>query len=368
MGLIGARLRLKRLRISRARQVERSACVVALAAGLIAGVSPAWSQASNNTAASNPVAIVAGQPISEAELLNQTRSQMQQLRNQEYEIKKQALDGLVNQNLLEAEARQQNVAVADLLMREVDSQLRETTEEEISAFYAGQKDRIGKPIEEVKGQIAQLLKQGRLQQARQDYVAKLRNKLPVEILLEPPRLNVSADPARLRGDVNAPVTIVEFSDFQCPFCLRAYPTIRAVLAKYPGKVRLSYRDFPLSAIHAQARSASEAARCAGDSGKFWEYHDILFEKPGDLSRENLMAHAAALSLDTPAFELCLEAGKHRAAVEQDYQEGQQAGISGTPAFYINGIFLSGAQQSTAFEQIIDSELARLARQSGSASQ
>jgi len=365
MGLMVSIVRRKKMR---ARCLKKSVCSVALAAGLIAGVSPAWSQASSNTAASNPVAIVGGLPISEAELLNQTRSQMQQLRNQEYEIKKQALDGLVNQMLLEAEARLQNVGAAELLMREVDSQLRETTEEEISAFYAGQKDRIGKPIEEVKDQIAQLLKQGRLQQARQNYVAKLRNKLPVEILLEPPRLNVKADPARMRGDVNAPVTIVEFSDFQCPFCLRAYPTLRAVLAKYPSKVRMSYRDFPLSTIHGQARIASEAARCAGDSGKFWEYHDMLFEKPGDLSRETLMAHAAALSLDTPAFELCLEAGKYRAAVEQDYQEGQQAGISGTPAFYINGIFLSGAQQSTAFEQIIDSELARIAKQSASASQ
>lgn len=310
-------------------------------------------------AVDKPVAIVGGQPILESDLLRQTRPQMQQLRNQEYEIKRTALDNLVVSKLVEAEAAAHNLSVPELLNREVSGKVRETTEEEITAFYEGQKDRINRPLEEVKDQIAAYLKQSRDQQARQDYFASLRRKLPVTILLEPVRQNVSPDPARTRGPENAPVTIVEFSDFQCPYCLKAYPTLRAVLEKYGDQVRLSYRDFPLRNIHAQAQEAAEASRCAGDQGKFWPYHDFLFENPSDFTRESLLAAADKLSLDTAALELCLESGKYRSAVEFDYQEGLQAGITGTPAFYINGIFLNGSQPATAFEQIIDSELARL---------
>lgn len=310
-------------------------------------------------AADKPVAMVAGQPILESELINQTRPQMQQLRNQEYEIKRSALDNLVTSRLVEAEAAAQSLSIQELLFREVDSKLREATDEEISAFYEGQKDRINRPIEEVKEQIAGYLKQSRGQQARQDYLASLRKKLPVEILLQPVRLNVKADPERMRGDENAPITIVEFSDFQCPYCLKAFPTLRSVLTKYGDRIKFSYRDFPLRNIHGQAQEAAEASRCAADQGKFWQYHDYLFENPSDLSRGKLIAASEKLSLDSAAFELCLESGKHRNAVERDYQEGLQAGISGTPAFYINGIFLNGSQPASAFEQIIDSELARL---------
>jgi len=335
-----------------------------LALGILASVACASPTPSNAEEGSSektdkPVAVVAGHPILESELNTQTRAQMQQLRNQEYEIKRSALDNLVIQKLVEAEAESQKISIQELLGREVDSKVRETTDEEIKAFYEGQKDRINRPLEEVKDQIAALLKQNRAQQARQDYFALLRKKLPVDILLQPVRLNIQADPQRVRGPQNAPVTIVEFSDFQCPFCLKAYPTVRAVLAKYGDKVRFSYRDFPLRQIHGQAQEAAEAGRCAADQGKFWQFHDYLFENPSDLSREKLIASAEKVSLDTAALELCVESGKHRSEVEQDYQQGLQAGINGTPAFYINGIFLNGSQPASAFEQIIESELTRL---------
>lgn len=343
----------------RRRFAYRSGVLLCAFATLAGGILQARAAQAPTVAADKPVAVVAGKPITESELLEQTRAQMQQLRNQEYEIKRNALDTMVTQKLVEAEADAQKLSIQDLLAREVDSKVRETTEEEITAFYEGQKDRINRPLAEVKDQIAAYLKQGRGQQARQDYFSSLRKKLPVEILLQPVRLNVQADPARTRGAASAPITMVEFSDFQCPFCLKAYPTVRAVLAKYGDKIRFSYRDFPLRNIHGQAQEAAEAARCAADQGKFWQYHDYLFENPGNLSREQLLEAAGKISLDTAALELCMESGKHRNAVEQDYQEGLQAGISGTPAFYINGIFLNGSQPASAFEQIIDSELARL---------
>jgi len=133
--------------------------------------------------------------------------------------------------------------------------------------------------------------------------------------------------------------------------------LNELLAKYDGKIRLAYRDFPLREIHAQAQSAAEASRCAGEQGKFWEYHDLLFAKPGKFDKPSLLEHARSLKLDEKLFESCLSGGKYKADVEKDAGEGTAAGVNGTPAFFVNGVFLSGAQPAAAFEKVIDDELA-----------
>ena len=161
----------------------------------------------------------------------------------------------------------------------------------------------------------------------------------------------------VRGNPDAPVTIVEFSDYQCPFCQRSQPTIREVLDKYKGKVRHAYRDFPLQQIHPQAESAAEAARCAGEQGKFWEYHTLLFANRDKLTGEGLKENAKAAKLDEKNFADCVASGKYKTKIAQDQHEGEEAGVSGTPAFFINGIFLGGAYPVAAFEKIIDAELA-----------
>lgn len=176
--------------------------------------------------------------------------------------------------------------------------------------------------------------------------------------LPTPKLNVRYDKARLWGKPQAPVTIVEFADFQCPYCRKAESTLKEVLAKYEGKVSLAYRDFPLQEIHANAEGASEAARCAGEQGKFWEYRDLLFSS-ATLDRSTLAGYAGTLGLNARDFNACLSANKYRAAVERDEIEGKQAGVDGTPAFFINGVPLTGAQPASAFEAIIDRQLAAM---------
>jgi protein-disulfide isomerase len=177
----------------------------------------------------------------------------------------------------------------------------------------------------------------------------------VAVLLERPRTPVEAiGPAR--GPEDAPITIVEFSDYQCPFCRRAEPTIEQVLARYEGKIRFVYRHFPLDRIHPQARGASEAAACADKQGKFWEYHSALFAENAQLERASLDALAEQLELDTAAFASCLEEGQTKELVEKDLQAGSEAGVTGTPAFFINGIPLRGAVPETDFQRIIDQEL------------
>ncbi len=320
------------------------------------GVSIYLAQTSNPPKTKEPVAVVAGQTIYEDDLLPLVQAQLQQLRNQEYELKSRALENLVNQKLLEAEAKKKAIAVGKLLEQEVDSKVAEPTEAELMAVYLSQKDRLNRPFEEVKAQLQQALKQGKLQQARQEYLKRLREQAGVSILLRPPKVEVAYDPARLRGSATAPVIIVEFSDFQCPYCRQVQPTLKNLLAKYEGRVSVAYRDLPLREIHPQAQLAAEASRCAGEQGKFWEYHDLLFTNPDKLNRDGLVEQARSLKLDEKQFDSCLSNGKYKAQVEQDLQEGMRAGVTGTPGFFINGVLLSGAQPQAAFEGIIQAEL------------
>lgn len=304
-----------------------------------------------------PVAVVGGQRIYEEDLLPLVQRQLLPLQNQEYEIKRAALDRLISQRLVEAEASSKGVSAEKLLEQEVDAKVGEPTDEEVAAYYLGQRDRISVPFETIKLQLRQALKQAKLQQAQQSYVERLRQGADVAILLRPPRVHVGYDQSRLRGSAAAPVVIVEFSDFQCPYCRTVAPTLKVLLTKYAGRVSLAYRDFPLREIHPQAQQAAEAARCAGEQDKFWEYHDLLYADGAKLDAGSLAGQARSLGLDGPRFVSCLASGKYRQAVEEDMEAGSKAGVEGTPAFFINGIFLSGSQPARAFEQIIEAELA-----------
>ncbi len=228
---------------------------------------------------------------------------------------------------------------------------------EIEAYYLGQKDRINKPFDQVKPQLEQALLQARQQEARDLYMERLRKGANTAVLLQKPKLELAVDPARVKGNPDAPVTIVEFSDFECPFCQAAEPTVKQVMEKYGDRVRLAYRDLPLRQIHPQAQQAAEASRCAAEQGKFWEYHDLLFA--GQLlDEQNLKKDAEKAGMNVEAYEACYKSGKYRPMIDNDLQTGMKSGVTGTPAFFINGQLIGGNQPITAFEQIIDAELAR----------
>lgn len=169
----------------------------------------------------------------------------------------------------------------------------------------------------------------------------------------------SADDDPVKGDEDAPVTIIEFSDFQCPFCARFYSeTLPQLQSQYvdTGKVKLVFRDFPLTSIHPQAQKAHEASECADEQDKFWEYHDILFENQGSLDVASLKSYAADLRLDTNKFNTCLDSGKYAGEIRKDTADGAQAGVTGTPSFFVNGQQLVGAQPFSAFQQAIEAAL------------
>jgi len=321
----------------------------------LAAVASAQSLQSSKT--SQSVAIVNGQAISEDELAPMVQGQLLPLRNQEYEIRRKALDSLIEQKLLEAAAKSKGLTTEQFLVQTVDAKVADPTDAEIQGFYMALRERITKPMDEVKPQLRDALKQAKIQQARQDYMKNLRAQANVAVLMSVPRVNVAYDPARLKGNPKAPVMIVEFSDYQCPYCHQAEPTVQAILAKYGDKVSLSYRDYPLRNIHDHAEIAAEASRCALEQGKFWDYHDQLF-KVTNLDKQALIGYAKDAKLDDKQFEACLTSEKYKAQIDKDLDEGRKAGVNGTPAFFINGVFLSGAQGQESFTRAIDDELSK----------
>ena len=154
------------------------------------------------------------------------------------------------------------------------------------------------------------------------------------------------------------MTVVKFEDFHCPFCKEAQHTLTQLLARYSDRIELVHKDFPIDELHPAARAGHVAARCANEQGKFWSYHDVLYANQPKAAPEELRNYAKAAGLDVAGFDQCLSAGRYLAAVETDINEGKQAGVAGTPAFYINGRSVAGAQPLENFVKLIEEELAQ----------
>lgn len=313
-------------------------------------------------------ATIGGRTISSAELDEKAKGPLFQIRLQEYEARLRVLNGLIADDLLKREAEARHTSAEELLRAEVLQKAAAVTPEQIQSGYESVKGRFAnKPEAEVKAQIERELKQQRLAERRQVFLKELKAKAGVQVWLEPPRLAVDPGDGVGRGPKDAPVTIVEFSDFQCPHCVRAAPTMKKIREVYGDRVRLVFRDMPLP-IHPLAPKAAEAAACAGDQGKFWEMHDRLFDGKGQLQIADLKTYAGELGLDRAAFDTCLDSGKNEPRWKAGKAAAEGYGISGTPAFFINGRFVSGARPFELFAEIIDDELARAARAKPAAGQ
>jgi protein-disulfide isomerase len=310
-----------------------------------------------------PLAVIDGQTIYEDQLPAKEVTQLQRMMAQVYGVKLRALHETLDQRLIDAAAKKKGVNEDDLFKSEVLSKVSEPTDDQVKASYQSRQDLKNSSFDEVKDRVRQDLKKEAIQRQKSAYIQGLWqlavNDGELSILLAPPRIEITPNASRMRGDPKAPITIVEFSDFSCPFCLKAEASISAVMAQYPGQVKLSYRDFPLRELHPNAETAAEAARCAGEQDKFWEYHDLLFANQKRQNSEGLMDDARALKLDEPKFAACLSSGRYKEQIDQDVQMGSRAGIEATPGFYINDTFVNGAQPPEVFERIIDQKLAAL---------
>ena len=301
--------------------------------------------------------------IYESEIKGQVRTQVYKLQLQEYTVRKKALDEAINNRLLAAEAARLKVKDDDLLTKEADSKVKPPTDEEIEDNFVRMMFSSGGNI--TKEHVREQLMQQFIGEARDDYFAKLRAKAGVKVLLSPPRMPVDFDPERIRGDKNAPITMIEFTDFQCPFCEQSYDVVKQLLKKYEGKVRLSFRDLPLREANgedSEVAGKADAARCAQEQGKFWEYHDQLFENQDANGMRVFQEYAENLGMDMAKFNACLDARTYRDPIQKDLREAISLAIPGTPFFYINGIPLNGFHPLKDFDEIIEPELIRLGKQ------
>ena len=279
-----------------------------------------------------------------------------------YRLEQQKLDEYIGAMLLDAEARRRGISVATLLEQEITSKVLTVTEDEIESFYNANKARLLVDLNKVREQIRVYLRNQRIETKKTAFFGSLRSKAKIKTYLKPPpvfRADVSVVGAPTKGAESARVTIVKFEDFECPFCKQIQPTFTDILTRYGGKVRLVHKDLPLDSIHPLARQGAEAARCADQQGKFWSFHDMLYDRAPKLALEDLKSYAKELGLNQSSFIECLSSGKSKAAVQKDLSEGAQLGIAGTPTLFINGRELSGAQSVEAIAQIIDEELARV---------
>jgi protein-disulfide isomerase len=286
-------------------------------------------------------------------------SQMQ-ARQQMYDGRTRTLDQMIAEKVIELAAHANGVTPQQFLLTEIPRRIHAVTEDEIAATYREAADQTrGTTLEQVRPRIREYLEEQRYGAALRALVDELRTASDqIDISLEPPRLQVnSTSNERVRGPATAPVTIVEFSDFQCPFCKQAGPTLKEIQAAFGDRVRLIYRDAPLP-NHPDAPLAAEAGQCAHDQGKFWEYHDILFDHQHALERSRLKEYAVTAGLDSKKFTTCLDEGRFQRNVQQDVVDAQAYGVSSTPTFFINGRILMGAASYETWERVIREELAR----------
>jgi protein-disulfide isomerase len=273
-----------------------------------------------------------------------------------FEARRIAVEGLIEDELLAQEAKARKLEQAAVIQQEITAKVAAPTDAEAALWYQQNQSRLqGASLEQARTAIQSYLLQQRTLTVRQQYLDGLRAKVATRIMLDPPRQAIAKADRPSKGPETAPIDMIEFSDFQCPYCESAFPTVNQVLSTYGDRIHFTYRHYPL-AIHPRARPAAEASQCAAEQGKFWQFHDKLFGDQSKLADEDFKQHAAQLGLDTAQFNACVDSHKYSAEIDNDIHAGDEAGVSGTPAFYINGRMLSGAQPFEAFKRIIDEEL------------
>jgi protein-disulfide isomerase len=305
------------------------------------------------------VATVQGQPIAVEELLTALRGELMRLDIQRHQLLREKLDELITEKILILEASKRGIPVQQLLQEEIGAKVSVVTPEQAQAFYEANKNRIKQPFEKVADQVTAYLQQQGQEQRRQALLKELQPEYPVTIALRMPKIEIATEGEPALGPENAPVTIVEFSDFQCPYCRQVQAPLKKLLAEYEGKVKLVFRDFPLRNIHPQAQKAAEAAHCAEEQQKFWPYHDKLFATTS-LQIDDLKKVAQELELNMEQFTACLDSNKHAKGIDADMRDGQNAGVNATPSFFINGYPVSGAASYERFKELVDTALAQIA--------
>jgi protein-disulfide isomerase len=344
--------------MSKIRLLVAVVAPLALASCSRPGGTPAAAPGSTLATSTGVAAEVDGSSILASELDERAARRLISVRQEEYEIRRQVLDELIAERLVAAEARKRGVSAEELLAVEVDARTASPDPAYVEQIYEQNKPRFGSaPRAEALARIRAILVGRATSERRAAFETQLRGQARVAVRLEAPRAKiVIPDGAPSTGSASAPVTIVEFTDYQCPYCHRAQVVIDELLKRYSGKVRFVHLDFPLDG-HSEAVPAARAARCAGEQGRFWEYHRSMMSRPGALDGAGLRGRAAVLKLDLGKFEPCLASDRYDEAIQAELRQGSELGVTGTPAYFVNGRLLSGSRPIESFAEVIDAELA-----------
>ena len=330
---------------------------------------PADTTKQSSTTATLPavLATVGGEPISSNDIRAKAGDDLDKLETQ-YQLAKNrivgaALDSLLREKTIVAEAKKQGKTIDELVLAEAGPAGIEPSDVEIAAWYKENQARVGgRTLDQIKQQIAAYLRNERRAAAEAKLEQRIKEEKKVEIKYQPYRLQFNNAGAPTAGKNDAPVTLVEFSDFQCPYCKGVAPALKQVEEKFGDKVQVVYRQYPLVSIHQFAAKAAEASLCANEQGKFWALHDEMFADQTRLAVSDLKQTARRLGLDGKKFDACLDSGRYVEQVQNDQKEGQRYGVNGTPAIFIDGLPVDGgAVPYSVLEAAIQKELDRVKR-------
>jgi len=305
------------------------------------------------------VAQVAGEAITMSQLEAAKSAQLKRMEQERYDLLRAALDDVAMEKLVAKAAADRGVTPEDLLRAEIQDKVVPPTPEQLKQFYEDNKERAGgRSFEEVRSGLERMLTEQQVNERTTQFHEELKSTIEFKVFLDPPRheVTIPAD-AIAKGPADAPITLVEFADFQCPYCRRAHPVVSRVLMEYKDEIRYVFRDYPLG-FHKRAVPASVAAYCANEQDKYWDYYESLKVMVGDLSDTDLRKRATDMGLNMEDFGACMASGRYEPQVNAGFEDGQALGVTGTPTFFINGRMLIGAQPYEAFKTILDDELAR----------
>ena len=276
-----------------------------------------------------------------------------QAQNSYYEATKKAVDAFVDEYLLEEQAKKENLTVSQLLdVHVVKAIAKDPSDDALRVYYEGVD--TTEPYDAVRGKIIEAIRQRRMLKLRASYLQSLRSNANVAVRLAAPRADISLKDTVSRGPAGAAVTLVEYADYECPYCQQIAPVVRKLEQEYKGKLAFAYKDYPLP-MHPNAEKAAEATRCAESQNRYWDYHDMLFDKK-QLDVASLKATARDLKLDVEKFNKCLDSGEQAEAVRLHASEAQSLGLQGTPSFFVNGRAVNGALSYESLRAMIEEEL------------
>jgi protein-disulfide isomerase len=284
------------------------------------------------------VAEIGGRKVTADELAEKEAGKLLQAKYKYYIAERDALELYIEDQLLELQAKKEGVTLDELYKRHVAINVPEPTEDQLRFYYEGVQ--TDETYESARSHIIDTVHQLRTKKARDAYLAELRAQYGVIVELSQPSAHVEVENGPRLGSDKAPVQIVEFADYECPYCQKVNDDLRRLREQFGDQVSLVYKDFPLP-MHPLAAKAAAAARCAGVQGKFWEFHDALFQTKR-IQVSDLKLQARTLKLDTARFDQCLDGDEQIAVVRKDAQEAKRLGLDGTPSFFINGHFMSGS--------------------------